>query len=106
MAEFSSIESSAMASNIDIAVATTSPSSEPSQAASTEASTKHIPKRQFRKTEQKRRPITDGERKLLRDYFFKEKGGKITHKDVIKWYAETHYCTLNQSTVSIRRAAG
>ncbi|CAF9943848.1 MAG: hypothetical protein ALECFALPRED_001511 [Alectoria fallacina] len=73
-----------MASNIDIAVATTSPSSKPSQAASTEASTKHIPKRQFRKTEQKRKPITDGERKLLKDYFFKEKGGKITHKDVIK----------------------
>ena len=50
MAESSPIESSATTSNIDIAVAITSPSSEPSQAASieppqisTETSIKHIP---------------------------------------------------------------
>ena len=105
MAESSPAEPSTMASNIDIAIATTSPSSEPSQAASTEptqASTEptQASKRHSRKTDQKRRPIIDAERKLLRDYFFKEKGGKVSYKSLIKWCIETYYRTLNQSTIS------
>ena len=98
MAESSPAEPSTMASNIDIAIATTSPSSEPSQAASTEPT--QASKRHSRKTDQKRRPIIDAERKLLRDYFFKEKGGKVSYKSLIKWCIETYYRTLNQSTIS------
>ena len=91
MVESSFIKSSAMASNIDIAIAITSSLSKPFQTASIESSQAFIEtfinrifKRHIRKTEQKRRPITNGEKKLLRDYFFKEKSGKITHKDIIK----------------------
>ena len=91
MIESSPVKSSAMTSNIDIAVVITSPSSKPSQTAFIESFQVFIEtfinrifKKHIRKIEQKRRPIIDGERKLLRDYFFKEKSGKIIYKNVIK----------------------
>ena len=51
------------------------------------------------KTKQKRRAITDTERKLLRDHFH-EKGGQIKHRELIEWYSQTYYRTFNQSTIS------
>ena len=91
MIESSPIKSSAMTSNIDIVIAITSPLSKPSQTTFIESSQafietfiNRISKRYIRKIKQKRRLITDGERELLRDYFFKEKSGKFTYKNVIK----------------------
>lgn len=49
---------------------------------------------------QKRRPITETERKILRDYHFKENRGKTSHKALIQWYEQTYYRKLNQSTIS------
>ena len=51
------------------------------------------------KAKQKRRAITDTERKLLRDHFH-EKGGQIKHRELIEWYSQTYYRTFNQSTIS------
>ena len=51
------------------------------------------------KTDQKRKAITDAERKLLREHFHQQ-GRQIKHQDIIKWYADTHHRTFNQSTVS------
>ena len=51
------------------------------------------------KPKQKRRAITDLERKLIREHFH-EKGGQIKHKELIQWYSQTHCRTFNQSTIS------
>jgi hypothetical protein len=49
-------------------------------------------------TKERRRAITDAERKAIRDHW--ATADQKPHKAVQAWFTETHYHTISQSTVS------